>query len=515
MRKKNSVFNIIGTLGSYFMALVFNFITQAYIIKILGIEYSGINGLFTNILTMLSVAELGIGTTIIYKLYKPIADNNIEEIKSWMKFYKICYRYVAIFICVVGIFLMPFIPKIVGEITVNENIIVLYIISLLDIVFSYIMTYKRSLLYANQKNYIINIVHMCYTVLMNLTQILELIIFKNYVLYIIIKVIFRIIENIIINVIVNKKYTYIKESAKNIDKNQRNDVFKRIKAIFLQKVSFVINKGIDNVLISVFMGIATVGYYTNYNLVVTTICTIIYQIVSSMTASVGNLLTENNTEKSYGIYKKINMLNSFLTGICIVGFGCVIKPFICIWVGEKYLMSEFVLFSFLIYLYSDSIRRAITLYKEAAGICKEDQFMYVIMALINLISSIVLGKLIGVSGVILGTAISYLFLIIYSYPKYIFKPLFKKNHLEYYKGNLQYLIFIFISFVIAYLLSNNITIGNNLIQVFINGIIAVITTIIIFLIMFKNTEEFKYYLDTIKNIIDKTINRGIRNDSRI
>ena len=183
MRKKRSFFNMIGSFSSYVFSMIFTFITQAMIVKILGIEYSGINGLFTNILTMLSIAELGIGTTIIYKLYKPLAEDDKENIKSWMNFYKVCYRFIAVFVLVIGLFLMPFVPAIIGKVDVNENLKLLYFISLMDTVLSYCMTYKRSLLYADQKNYIINLVHIGYTIFMNLTQILLLILFKK--LYII------------------------------------------------------------------------------------------------------------------------------------------------------------------------------------------------------------------------------------------------------------------------------------------------------------------------------------------
>ena len=507
MRKKKSMLNILFTLVSYFVALIMNFITQACIVKILGLEYTGIEGLFSNIIKMLSVAELGIGVTIIYKLYKPIADDDKEKIKSWMNFYKICYRYIALVVLVIGLLIIPFIPKIVGEVAIKENIFLLYIISLLDVIFSYIMTYKRSLLYANQKNYIISIVHTIYLLLMNLTQILLLVLFKNYVLFLVVKVLYRLFENIIINMYVNNNYPYIKESAHNISKQERKDVFDRVKAILVQKISFVVNKGIDNILISLFMGIVSVGYYTNYNLIVTTIGTIIYQIFSSMTASVGNLLTENNINKNYRIYKNINMMNSFITGIAVVGFSCAITPFVKVWLGDKYLLSEFIVISFAIYIYAEAIRRTNTLFKEAAGICKEDKFMYIIMAFINLVLSVVLCKLIGMSGVILGTAISYLFLMYYSYPKYVYKALFNKNYKDYLVENLRYLLHILVSFVCSYSICKMILIKNNIIQLMVCVSIAIAIPTILFIVIFRKQEEFKYFVVYIKKILNKVFKR--------
>ena len=498
MRKKRSIYNIIFSLVLYLITMIFTFVTQAMIVKILGIEYSGVNGLFTNILTMLSVAELGIGTAIIFRLYEPIAKDNKKEINKWMNFYKKCYRYVALFVLIVGMLIIPLVPIIVGKTQIRENIIYLYIISLMDVVFSYIMTYKRSLLYADQKNYIINIVHIFYVVFMNITQILLIYLFKNYLYFVVDKLFYRLLENIIINIYVNKHYPYIKERSESISKKDQKDILDRVKAIFLQKVSFVINKGIDNITISLFLGVAAVGYYTNYNLIATTLCGLIFQVISGFTASVGSLLTEKNKEKSYEVYKKINFINSFITAVFIVCFVCCVDPFIKIWLGKEYTLSLIVVISFGIYIYSDSIRRSITIYKEAAGICKEDKYVYVAMALINLIFSIVLCKFIGTSGVIIGTAISYLFLIFYNYPKYIFKKVFDTKVKEYYMEKIKFIILIILSCVLSYYLCRIIKLGL-IMQFIVNGLISVFIILLLILITYKNSDELKYFKSFITN----------------
>lgn len=503
MRKKRSLFNIIGSLGSYFISTIFTFITQMFLIKILGVEYSGVNGLFSNILTMLSIAELGIGTTIIYKLYEPIANNDIESIKSWMHFYKICYRIVAVLVFAVGTLIIPIVPHIVGKVSIDDDIRLLYFMSLLDTVFSYTMTYKRSLIYADQKNYIINIVHIGYTLFMNVTQIIALIILKNYVIFLFIKIVYRFLENIILNIYANKNYPYINEEYIKLSKNEIKDVFDRVKAMFLQKISYVVNKGIDSIIITMNLGIINAGYYSNYTIIVNALTAIIFQVVSSLTASVGNLLTEKNKDKSYQIYKKINMFDSFLTGIGICGFLAIISDFIRIWIGKEYVLNVYITISFAIYIYSDSIRRTMTLFKDSAGICKEDKNTYVVMTLINLITSIVLCQKIGMSGVILGTAIGYIYLIIYSYPKYIFKPLFNKQPKFYYLENFIYFIFIFISGLISFIISNYILVNNLIFAIIIKGILSIVIYCVIFVIMFYNAPEFKYFFNLFKKIILK------------
>lgn len=503
MRKKKSLLNIIGSLGSYFVSTIFTFITQMFIVKILGVEYSGVNGLFTNILTMLSVAELGIGTTIIFKLYEPLANNDVESIKSWMHFYKICYRIVAIAVLCIGIVIIPIVPTVVGEVSIVEDIRLLYVISLLDTVFSYTMTYKRSLIYADQKNYVINSVHIGYTLFMNITQIIVLIMFKNYVYFLIIKLIYRLLENIILNIYADKNYPYINDKFVEISKEEKKDVLDRVKAMFLQKISYVVNKGIDSVIITMSLGIVSAGYYSSYTIIVNALTAIIFQIVSSLTASVGNLLTEKNKEKNYSVYKRINMFDSFLTGIGICGFLAIIDDFITIWIGQEYILSVAITISFAIYIYSDSIRRTMTLFKDSAGICKEDKNCYIVMALINVLLSIILCNFIGMSGVILGTAISYLYLIIYSYPKYVFKPLFSKNVMAYYMENLKFFLFILISAVLSFFIGSELQIGNIVLAILVKGFASVIVASLVFVVMFFRTSEFKYYLNNAKKILLK------------
>lgn len=503
MRKKRSLYNMLGSIGAYGVSLIFNFITQAIFIKVLGVEYLGVNGLFSNIITMLSLTELGVGTTILFKLYKPIAENDAEKIKSWMKFYRQCYNIVAALILAIGILLIPFLDIIVGEVAIQDNIILLYMIQIMDTVFSYCMTYKRSLLYADQKNYIINLVHIGYIIFMNITQIIVLYVTKNYVYYLLIKLIYRILENLLINIIVNKKYEFMKEKGRNISKEEKKDVLNRIKAIFIQKVSFVVNKGIDNIIISIGLGVAAVGYYTNYFTIISAVCSIIFQIMSSFSASIGDLLVQDTKEKAYSVYKKINMLNAFLTGSSIVLVSCLINPFITIWIGSEYILSNTILISFLFYLYCDSIRRTMTMYKDAAGICIEDRYMYLIMTIINLFLSIVLCNFVGMAGVIIGTGISYLFLIVCSYPKYVFKKLFNANMEQYYKENLKYACYILIGVLITYFICYILNIEKPAVQLVVNAVIGIFVSIVLFVIMFHKRKEYKDLVENMSVVIEK------------
>ena len=192
MRSQNSIKNTIVSILMSIITILIGLVTQKIFIKILGTEYLGINGLFTNILSMLAIAELGIGSAIIYSLYKPIAQNDKEKINSLIGFYKKSYRIIALIVSIIGICVIPFLEKIVGQTDIQESITFLYLLFLFDTVASYLLTYKRSILYASQKTYIINIVHILYLVLMNTLQIVILVLTRNYIAYLVIKIIFRI-----------------------------------------------------------------------------------------------------------------------------------------------------------------------------------------------------------------------------------------------------------------------------------------------------------------------------------
>ena len=208
MRTSYSIKNSISSIASNIIIMLLGFIAQTVFIKLLGSEYLGLNSLFLNIISMLSITELGISSAIIYNLYKPLNDDNKEDIKSLMLFYKKCYFVIAFIILVIGLIILPFLNIIVGTHNIEENIKIIFMLFISDSIFTYLFSYKRSLLIADQKNYVINITHIICLIILNIIQISILFIFKNYYIYLIISILFKVIENISISLIVNHKYPY-------------------------------------------------------------------------------------------------------------------------------------------------------------------------------------------------------------------------------------------------------------------------------------------------------------------
>lgn len=504
MRTDNSIKNSITSMIGYVIKIVIGFVSQTLFIKILSIEYLGLNGLFTNILYMLSFFELGFGSAIIYNLYKPVAENNTEVVKSLMKFYKKIYNIVAIAITMVGILIIPFLTKIVGEVSVDINIYVIYLLFLFQTVSSYLISYKKSLIYAHQKSYIINNVHMGCLIFFNFLRLLLLYLTKNYYLYLLISTFAQLIENIIGHVIANKLYPYLLDkNVKKLDTNIEKDIFKKVKALFFHKIGTVIINGTDNIIISMFLGVAQVGLYSNYNLIITYIFNFLSNIITSTTASVGNLLALKEEEKFFDVFKKLRFINFWLSTFTGTAILVIVQPFIKLWIGEGYILSIFVVIVLILNYYQRTTRITYVTFKDSAGIWYEDRFIPILEAVINIVASIVLLKLFGLAGVFMGTIVSSLILWCYSYPKLVYKKLFKRNYINYVLETFGYLFLFIVLAGVSLGLSLIIRVDNVFLQLVINTVISAIVPNVILFMIFRKTDNYKYFKVLILNILNK------------
>lgn len=501
MKTKNSIINAVGSMASNLITIIIGLVAQAIFIRILGAEYLGINGLFTNVISMLGIVELGIGSAIIYNLYKPIVNKDKEAIKSLMLFYKKAYNIIAFIVLVIGLLITPFLNLFISDVTVDINIYLVYILFVIDIFASYLLSYKRSILYADQKNYIVNIIHIAYLLLLNLLQLLFLYLTHDYYLYLIIKIVMRVVENIIITLVVNKIYNYLnKGDAKPLSKDVKQDIQKKVKALFFHKIGTFVVMGTDNIIISKFIGIVTVGIYSNYYMIINAVNTIFGQAIIALTPSVGNLLVEGDATKNYDVFKKVRFLNFWISVFSGVTLLVVLQSFIKIWVGEKYLLSLFVLIILVINFFQKMMRSSYSTFKEAAGIFHEDRFVPLVESAVNIVASIVLLKIFGLAGVFMGTIISGFSLWCYSYPKYVYKKLFNRSYLSYIKETLGYILLFLVILFITFKITILITISNIYLDFLVNiGISVIIPNLILFVIFFK-TDNFKYYLNLLKKI---------------
>lgn len=504
MRTHNALRNIIISTAMSLAVFLFGFITQKALVDRLGLEYLGINGLFTNIISMLGIVELGLGAAIVYHLYQPLADSDTVRIKSLMHFYKTWYRVIALVVTVIGLSLMPFLPAIVGKITISTNITAVYLLFLTDVVLSYFLAYKRSLLYADQKNYVVNLVHLTSVVIMNVVQIAALVITKNFYLYLLIRIVMRIVENLVINAMVNRRYNFINRGeALPLDEATKQDIFQKIRALFMHKIGTFIVLGSDNIIIAVFLGIATVGLYSNYYLVVAAIGMIIGQIFTAITASVGNLLISSNAQKSYAIYKNIRFANFWLAAVAATGMLVAMDSFVVVWLGQNYVLAIGVLAALSINLYLQLMRSATNSFKEAAGIFHQDRFVPLIESLVNIVLSIVFLHYFGLAGVLMGTICSNLVLHLFSYPRYVYTKLFERNYANYYFEFFKFLVTAAIIGVVTYGLSRMFSTDSDVYRLAINASVALVVPNILLYVIFRDSDELKYFKQLIIDIVNK------------
>lgn len=504
MRVKNSIKNTITNVICNISIILIGLISQAIFIKIMDAEYLGINGLFTNILSFLGIVELGIGNAIVYNLYKPIANNEYDTIKSLICFYKKAYNIIAFIIFILGILIVPFLPFFIGQTNLDLNFNIVYILFLLNMISTYILSFRTSIFLASQQNYKVKINNLFYRLTVNLLQLIFLYFTKNYYLYLIIAIITQLFFNYLINNKALKEFPYLREKkVEKLSKEIETDIFKKIKALFFHKIGGFIVNGTDNIIISKFFNVLTVGLYSNYFLIINSLTTLFNQIITGTTASVGNMLVTETKEKSFDIFKKIRFLNYWIAVFSSICTLCIIQSFISVWIGEQYLLDYSVVIILVINYYQKIMRNTYNSFKDAAGIWEEDKLIPIVESILNIIFSILCLKIFGLSGVFMGTVISGLALWCYSYPKFVYKKLFNRSYLDYAKETLGYIFLFVILASGTYYISTIIRFSNVWYQLISNSFLSMIIPNIFLILIFRKNDNFQYFMSLIKKIFKK------------
>lgn len=504
MRTEKAIKNVISSIASYFVLTVLGFIVQSVLKHSLGAEYLGISGLFTNIISGLSVIELGFGSAIIVNMYRPVADNDTNMIVALLQFYKKIYVIISGIILVVGLCLLPFIDIIIGETSVPIPTKIYFLLYLFDVIVSYLLTYKRSVLYANQKTYYVTWIHMLVVVATNVIQIVLLITTKNYFLYLITSIILRVIENVVINYIIDKIYPYVKEKKQvSLSQEVKDDIKKKVSGLFFHKISTFLVYGTDNIIISMVpgLGLIMVGIYSSYSMITTKLTALIDNIFNSVTAGVGNLLIEDDKEKSYKTFKNIQFMNGWIYIFFSIAFYYVSFPFVEIWMGKDFVLDKPTVLVIAVGMFIAGMRASFGIFKNAAGIFYEDRFIPIVEAGVNLVASIPLALLFGLKGVLIGTMCSNLLLYIYSYRKYVYGTIFGKKAFTYCKDLLKYVVFYVVAFVITALVQQFINFDSVIVQLLVVAIVSATVPNIVIVLLNYRTEEFAYVWGLVRKVL--------------
>lgn len=506
-RTKNSIKNSTASIITQVLTVLMDFAVKTVFIKILSTEYLGINGLFANIITLLSLADLGIGIAIPYSLYKPLADKDEKKIKGLMNYYSRIYSIIGIVVLIIGLFLTPFLSFIIKDMPDIKHLYFIYMLFVTHSALSYLFVYKRFLIESDQKGYIISKINFICALFLNITRVLLLIFTKNFILYLFCSLIFIVVQNVWYSKKANKLYPYIKDNNnEQIDKDELKNINTNIKALFIYKIGNVIANGTDNIIISKFLGLSLVGLFSNYILITNSLGTVLIQVFTAITSSIGNLVATNN-ERSKNIYEKLFFFNFYIYSICSICLFILINPFINLWVGSKYVLGFDVALILAINFYTSGIGNVTNSFRTAYGLFYKAKYRPILMVILNIIISLLLVKPLGIMGVILGTIISRLLTTSWLDPYIVYKYGFKANPLSYYLKYLYYIIIFFTSSIIINFITSYIIVSN----IFSWILIAMITFIVynlIIIILFRNSEEFKYFTDKGISYFKKKINRA-------
>lgn len=500
MRSKSSAKNLVVALIGQAFGLIISFIARIIFVKFLSDEYLGLNGLFTNLLTMLSLVELGVGSALVYSLYKPLADGDNEKVKSLMDLYRKAYNIIGGVVLIIGILFIPFYRYLISEVPSISHLDFIYILFVLNTAISYFYSYKRSLIICDQKRYIATIYRYVFYFLLNVFQIIVLFLTHNYILYLITQVVFTWLENICISIKADRMYPYLKDkNIKKLDKKELNTISKNVRAMLFHKIGGVVVNSTDNILISKLVGLIAVGMYSNYYLITSALDTITAQFFNAITASVGNLGACTNSKKVKETFNTTFFLNYLIYGVITVCLLILFNPFIEVWLGKKYLFDFGVVLVITICFYLKGIRKTCLTFKDALGLFWQDRYKPIIESIINLVASIILGIKYGILGIFMGTIISTVTTSLWIEPYVLYKYYFKENIIDYLYRFIKYTLVVVLTYLIVQKIVILISI-NGILGLLIKGVVSLILSILIMTIVFIKTNEIKHVKKIFKDI---------------
>lgn len=431
-RTQSSARNIIFGIGKNIVLMLIAFISRKLFITYIGIEYLGINGLFSNILSLLSMADLGFGTAMSFSFYKPLAENDTRKLSALINFYKGVYRIIAGGIAFIGIMIIPFLDVIINLDKPIPHLVVYYLIFLSNTVVSYLWVYKSSIITADQKNYIVDKLTIFVNVGKMIIQCLAIFIFQNYVIYIVLNVIATIINNIIISCEADKLYPYLKEKY-ILEENEKKHIFNNLKSVFIYKISGSLLNSIDNIVISMCISTVAVGLYSNYFTVTSSLTSFITILFTSLTASVGNLIVKESAEQRYQVFQLSQRISFWVSGFITVCTFLLIPDFIQLWLGKAFDLGYAMAAAVALNLFFSTSMQPIWIFREATGLYRRTKYIMLIAAAINLVLSVLFSYKLGIPGVIFATILSRIVTYFWYEPKILFKEFFDRKVISYYR----------------------------------------------------------------------------------
>lgn len=422
-RTYHSAHNIVMGLANRIVTALLTFVGRQIFLQILSLDYLGINGLFVDVLKMLTLADLGFATAMNYSFYKPLAENDERKLAGLIHFYKRVYNIIALVVAVLGVALTPFLHifvKLQSDIPYLEAY---YLIALANTVVSYLFVYKASIITADQKGYLISQYAMGISILNLVAQIVVLYLTHNYMLYCSVTFFTTLLNNLIVSAVANKHYPFIR-NRESISKEEKQQIFTNLKSVFLYKLSTVIISGTDNILISILVGTMFVGKYSNYNVAVTNLSHIAFILFNSLTPSIGNLIVKDAPQKRFSVFRVIMVVSFWISNFFIFCLYFLMDDFIVLWLGPEYIFGMPTKIAILLNFYLLLAHYPVLSFREATGLYQKTKYVMLCAAGLNIALSIALGIPFGVAGIILASFIAKLATFFWYEAKILFRSFF-------------------------------------------------------------------------------------------
>lgn len=510
-RTQNASRNILWGILSKIVSLVFPFITRTAMIYILGIKYVGLGSLFTSLLQVLSFAELGIGSALVFSMYKPIADGDVPKVCALLNFYRKTYQVIGTIMLLLGLAMMPFLRYLVAsDLPEDINLHILFLIYLFNNVLGYFLfAYKQSIFTVTQRIDIISKIGMVIQSILSVTQILALFLFQNFYVYVAVIPVITFLNNICVGMLTDKYYPQYK-CIGVIAKEELLLIEKKVGGMVFQKIGGIVLSSVDTIVISSFLGLTSLALYQNYYFIITALFGFLTIIMQSIIAGVGNSVASESVEKNYNDFKNFNFLYIWIVAWCSTCLLCLYQPFMTLWVGQENMLGNEMVVLFAIYFFVQKWCDMLYVYQEACGIWWETKFVPLIAAIVNLVINIALVIKIGLPGILVSTIASVVLIYDTGYAGVLFKTYFKQIDMglkKYWIRQLIYFIVAITSSALTVIGCALINIASPVLALITNGVVCLFVPNIICFVAWKNLTEFAYVKGMVLKIVRKLVKK--------
>lgn len=502
-RFKKSTRNIIFSLLSQIIIFLFEVLVRRLFLQVFTSEYLGLGSTFSGVLNILSFTEMGIGSAIVFSLYKPIAENNQVKIRSYMKIYRNTYFIIGSIILVFGAALTPFLEFFVKKMPNIPYIRLIYLLFVFQSGIQYFFSYKIAFLNANQQNYIFQKMHILASFIKLGLQIVSILIFKNYFMYLVSAIVITIVLDIVCSIYVNKKYPFIKGKAEKLEKEETIQLKRNICALLFYKIGNTLLITIDTLVISKMLGVIPAAIYANYYLITSYSDIFFINVLGTITPSLGNYMVGADAAKKRELFKRLVNIYSWITTLIGVGMIVCFNPLISSWLGKEYLLDQSIVIMLVISLSITNFQRPCSLIRDTNGLFWYGKLSPLFMAIINVVASVILTYFFGMIGVVIGTIIAKLSSFVWYEPYIVFKHVFFKGLSAYFNAYVEkWVLFLTLAFTCT-ALCNRLPFTGWL-DFFAKAIIVIMVVNVTYINILKKTGDYYYLKNHLVSIFKKS-----------